>query len=284
MNKNKSLGYNPIPVVKNVRFAKNFRISVPNKFKKFLLSIGLLVMITMVISFISFINGETAAAGTIDFKELDNMSYRIISQDGSISRMTNSFYDIEYGKIKIGDVTSKYPIASKEDKLQWIEGLIEREKELQQKKTSEVKKYLISILKNEKRAEYVQKYSKQYQVPLYLTVGVIFAESSNRPEAVSYVGARGLMQLMPDTAVLIARRQGMAKTALKIRKDPSYLNDNEELNIKFGCKHLRDLYNKIGSWEGSVHAYNQGYTRYMKGYRSNDYVGKVFKYWRQYKR
>jgi hypothetical protein len=241
-------------------------------------------MITMVISFISFLNGETAAAGTIDFKELDNMSYRIISQDGSISRMTNSFYDIEYGKIKIGDVTSKYPIASKEDKLQWIEGLIEREKELQKKKTSEVRKYLISILKNEKRAEYVQTYSKQYQVPLYLTVGVIFAESSNRPEAVSYVGARGLMQLMPDTAVLIARRQGMAKTALKIRKDPSYLNDNEELNIKFGCKHLRDLYNKIGSWEGSVHAYNQGYTRYMKGYRSNDYVGKVFKYWRQYKR
>ncbi len=284
MAKNESLGYNPIPVVKNVRFAKNFRISVPNKFKKFLLSIGLFLVITMVFSIISFLNGETAAAGTIDFGELDNMSYRIISQDGSISRMTNSFYNVEYDKLTIGNMVSKFPISSKEDKLQWVENLIEKEKEIQKIKTSEVKKYLISIFGDEKRAEYVQKYSKQYQVPLYLTVGVIFAESSNQPEAVSWVGARGLMQLMPDTAVLIARRQGMAKTALKIRKDPSYLNDNEELNIKFGCKHLRDLYNKIGSWEGSVHAYNQGYTRYMKGYRSNQYVSNVFRYWNQYKR
>jgi hypothetical protein len=277
MSRRDIISYQTIPVVKNVLFEKQLKIIVPNKFKKLLVSIGFLMVVSLVFWIFSLIAGETAAARTIEFNNLNNLSYRFIDVNGSITNLKAA--DKIYEQLKIGNVISSFPVSSKSDKVQWIENLLKEEETLQSLKMDEEKQKIISILENEERAEYVIKYSEEYKIPVYLVIGVIFAESSNKAYAVSKVGARGLMQLMPDTAVLIARKKGMAKTAMQIRKDVEFLNKNENINIQFGCTHLRDLYNKIGTWKGAVHSYNQGYARYMKGHRSDKYVSNVFKYW-----
>lgn len=278
----KTTNYRPIPVVKNVRYGGNLKILVPSKFQKLLFSLGFLLIISFGVWIFTLLGGEVAAAGTIDINGLDSLSYKIIKQDGSIAKLPTEFYNQEFGEVEAGSIISKFPIATKQEKLIWVENLLEEEKENQVIEKNELKEHLISVLGNEKRAELVMKYAKANGIPVYLVVGVIFAESSNKPSAISRVGARGLMQLMPDTAVIIARKSGMVKTALKIRKNHRFLNNNEDVNISFGCIHLRDLYKKIGTWEGAVHAYNQGYSRYMKGYRSNKYVANVFRYWKKF--
>jgi hypothetical protein len=282
MTRRKTISYRSIPVVKNVRYGGNLKILVPSKFQKLLFSLGLMLIISFGIWIFTLIGGEVAAAGTIDINGLESLSYKIIKQDGSIAKLPTKFYNQELGEVEAGNIVSKFPIATKEEKLVWIEKLLEEEKENQVIEKNASKKHLISILGSKKRAELVINNAKKNGIPVYLVVGVIFAESSNKPSAISRVGARGLMQLMPDTAVIIARKSGMVKTALQIRKDHSFLNRNEKINISFGCTHLRDLYYKIGTWEGAVHAYNQGYSRYMKGYRSNKYVGNVFRYWKKF--
>lgn len=49
-------------------------------------------------------------------------------------------------------------------------------------------------------AQYVESYSRAYQIPVELIEAVIEVESSWSPDAISPKGAAGLMQLMPATA------------------------------------------------------------------------------------
>lgn len=48
--------------------------------------------------------------------------------------------------------------------------------------------------------EYIQEASQRYGMPVNLIVGIMKAESDFNNECVSYAGAKGLMQLMPETA------------------------------------------------------------------------------------
>lgn len=66
--------------------------------------------------------------------------------------------------------------------------------------------------------------------PLLLEAQVL-AESGGRSDAVSPAGARGLLQIMPDTA----RSLGM---------DPNLLF-NPELNLRLGLRYLRRQYDKM---------------------------------------
>ena len=63
---------------------------------------------------------------------------------------------------------------------------------------------------------------------------IIRNESSFRPKAESEVGARGLMQLMPDTAEWIARKLKVNGYAFERMYDPAS-------NIRFGCWYLNYL-------------------------------------------
>lgn len=74
----------------------------------------------------------------------------------------------------------------------------------------------------------------EYNLAPSLIAAVIRNESSFRPSAESSVGARGLMQLMPDTADWIAKKIKMDGYHLELLNDP-------ETNIRLGCWYLSYL-------------------------------------------
>lgn len=81
----------------------------------------------------------------------------------------------------------------------------------------------------------------------WLRDAVIKTESSNDPNAVSRVGARGLMQIMPDTAA----NPGMGVRPLQ--------NNSPEENVRFGVDYLEALINRYdGNVEAALAAYNGG--------------------------
>ena len=88
----------------------------------------------------------------------------------------------------------------------------------------------------------------------YLVAAVIRSESSWDPEASSHQGARGLMQLMPETA------QDMVAKGLVDGKRYSYENlEDPNVNIEYGCAYLSYLMTYFnGATDRAIAAYNAG--------------------------
>lgn len=88
----------------------------------------------------------------------------------------------------------------------------------------------------------------------YLVAAVIRSESSWDPEASSHQGARGLMQLMPETA------QDMVAKGLVDGKRYSYENlEDPTVNIEYGCAYLSCLLTYFnGATDRAIAAYNAG--------------------------
>lgn len=88
-----------------------------------------------------------------------------------------------------------------------------------------------------------------------LALALIRQESNFDPEAASPVGARGLMQLMPGTAEIVARRLGGIAAGGLLLTDP-------ELNMRLGTSYLRSLLDHFdGVLPYAVAAYNAGPSR-----------------------
>jgi soluble lytic murein transglycosylase-like protein/TolA-binding protein len=99
-----------------------------------------------------------------------------------------------------------------------------------------------------------------------LVAGLIRQESSFNPRATSPVGARGLMQLMPDVGRTLARSHGVSNFNIERLYEP-------DLNIRLGTAHLAGLFR--GNREGvqALAAYNAGesrVTRWLKKKGSAD--------------
>ncbi len=102
-----------------------------------------------------------------------------------------------------------------------------------------------------KYEEYVERYSKEYNVDKYFVYAVIRTESGFKPDAVSNVGARGLMQIMEDTFDWVKFRMG--------DEDAVYYDMfNAEKNIQYGSWLLAYLYDEFGSVEVAAAAYHAG--------------------------
>jgi len=113
-----------------------------------------------------------------------------------------------------------------------------------------------------------------YQIPEQLVRAIIRCESDYDSRAVSVSGARGLMQLMPDTASLMQVRD---------------IDDPRE-NIYGGVRLLRVLANEFnGDLELTVAAYNAGDGTVIRFggippfAQTRDYVVNVTKYYRRYR-
>jgi soluble lytic murein transglycosylase-like protein len=113
-----------------------------------------------------------------------------------------------------------------------------------------------------------------YQIPEQLVRAIIRCESDYDPRAVSVSGARGLMQLMPDTAQLMQVRD---------------IDDPRE-NIFGGVRLLRILANEFnGDLELTIAAYNAGDGNVIRFggippfQQTRDYVVAVTKFYRRYR-
>lgn len=111
---------------------------------------------------------------------------------------------------------------------------------------------------------YVEKYSKEYNVDKYLVYAVIKTESGFNKDALSSVGARGLMQIMEDTFDWIKFRMGDTETAFF----DMYV---AETNIKYGCWFLGYLTEEFGNVEAVAAAYHAGRTRVHEWLDNKEY-------------
>jgi len=113
--------------------------------------------------------------------------------------------------------------------------------------------------------ETIFKYAQEYDLDPYLVASVIWAESSYDPEAVSKVGAVGLMQLMPDTAEWISHKVDMDDFAEQDLTDP-------DVNIHLGCWYLSYLAKRFdGNLANIIAGYNAGPNKVEEWLGSDEY-------------
>jgi len=83
--------------------------------------------------------------------------------------------------------------------------------------------------------------ARRHQIPEDLFLRLVQQESAWNPRAVSHAGARGLAQLMPDTARLLG-------------VDP----DDPSQNLEGGARYLRMMHDRFGDWRLALAAYHAG--------------------------
>lgn len=83
--------------------------------------------------------------------------------------------------------------------------------------------------------------ARRHAIPEDLFLRLVHQESRWNPRAVSHAGARGLAQLMPETARLLG-------------VDP----DDPRQNLEGGARYLRMMHDRFGNWRLALAAYNAG--------------------------
>lgn len=102
--------------------------------------------------------------------------------------------------------------------------------------------------------EFVSYYANEYQVDENLVYAVIKAESNFNPDANSHKGAKGLMQLMEDTAKDVAKKTELTNSLDQITE----MLGDPEVNIQLGTKYLSILLERYHNQEVALTAYNAG--------------------------
>jgi soluble lytic murein transglycosylase len=97
----------------------------------------------------------------------------------------------------------------------------------------------------------IKQEARRYGIDPYLAAALIRQESVFNPNAISRVGARGLMQVMPATGQLVSKQQGNGSITA---------NDllNPDLNIKLGMHYLAQMIGQLGRFEYAAAGYNAG--------------------------
>lgn len=98
--------------------------------------------------------------------------------------------------------------------------------------------------------EEIQKYSNEYGVDPRVVLAIMRVESNFKSDATSKVNAKGLMQVLPDTAKHVAK-------LLNIDANSIDLND-PETNIKIGTYYIKYLMKNFSNMDTVYAAYNGG--------------------------
>lgn len=114
-----------------------------------------------------------------------------------------------------------------------------------------------------KYSELVEKYSAEYNLDEAFVYAVIETESGFNKDAVSEVGARGLMQIMPDTFKWLK-----SKTGEKLPDDALF---EPEVSIRYGCFLLRYLLDEFENEKTALAAYHAGVGRVKKWLKDPEY-------------
>ncbi len=146
-----------------------------------------------------------------------------------------------------------------------------------------------------KYADQILEYSKKYDLEPGFVCAIINTESRFETDAESHKGARGLMQLMPETIDWAVEKMGIENFSYANIEDP-------DVNIEIGCWVLNFLAEQFnGNYELMAAAYNAGsgnvtkwlgdtayssdgeYLDYIPYKETADYVEKVMLYEKVYK-
>jgi len=143
--------------------------------------------------------------------------------------------------------------------------------------------YAIQIAK---QASYEKRFYDELNYPIIQTPKIVNQKTMPKPELVlsiirqesefdqranSYVGAKGMMQIMTYTAKLVAKQAKLPYSKNKLRSDPEY-------NIKLGSYYLATLLEEYeGSYPFALAAYNAGPKRvkYWNKINGNPQRGKI---------
>lgn len=106
-----------------------------------------------------------------------------------------------------------------------------------------------------KYEELINKYSDEYDIDKYLIMAVIKTESGFNEKAESNVGARGLMQVMPDAFDWIKFK---LDDTSNVTFDDMY---EPEINIKYGAYLISFLYKRYNSESLAAASYHAGMTQ-----------------------
>jgi hypothetical protein len=106
--------------------------------------------------------------------------------------------------------------------------------------------------------EIVNPLAQEFRVPAALMYAVIKKESNFKADDISWAGAEGLMQIMPESAKWLNERYSLGVDLKKLR-DPGQ-------NLRLGAANLRSMYDQLGAdnIRGVIIAHNKGAGNYKK--------------------
>ncbi len=102
--------------------------------------------------------------------------------------------------------------------------------------------------------EWITMYSQEYDLPTQLVYSVVKCESSFDPDAVSSVGARGLMQLMEEAFDWTKSKMGADEA--EVEYDDMF---DPQTNIRYGTKMLSLLKSEFVDTKTTMAAYHAGW-------------------------
>jgi len=153
-----------------------------------------------------------------------------------------------------------------------------------------VKSYRPEIGDNEawKVSKAVHDESARRDLDPLLVLAVIKVESGFRNNAVSPVGARGIMQIMPATGKFLSETISGAHESRTREFSPDHLHD-PVFNIKLGVYYLNGLKKRFRNLSLALLAYNLGPSEMQNRldnqiYFSGDYAAAVLDTYREYKK
>ncbi len=221
----------------------------------------------------------TTYYGQLSFKEINENQIFEIDDQTNFSKE----YQKEFNKNKL----IKHVILLKElDQSQQAKDIIKHlasinieagSEVLAAKLSTDIGRYDFAI-QISKKASYEKRFYNLYNYPIITTPRVINGKNMPNPELIlaiirqesefdakanSYVGARGMMQLMKYTAKIVAKNAKLPYSISRLTKDPEY-------NIKLGSYYFDSLLNDYGGvYPFAIAAYNAGPNRVKTWRRVN---------------